>query len=81
MCRCSPPSSYLVYRSLPIYLCSSSISYLVYDFIQYTSLYRSCHAQVFSTMATADLDEVAATGHPHLVFQLYVVRSRCRAWF
>lgn len=30
----------------------------------------------FSTMATASLEELASTGHPGLIFQLYVVRDR-----
>jgi hypothetical protein len=30
--------------------------------------------QVVSTMATASIAEVAATGHPCLIFQLYVIK-------
>jgi (S)-2-hydroxy-acid oxidase len=32
--------------------------------------------QTFSTVATSSFEEVAGTGHPDRVFQLYVIRNR-----
>jgi isopentenyl diphosphate isomerase/L-lactate dehydrogenase-like FMN-dependent dehydrogenase len=37
------------------------------------------YAQVpycFSTVATSSLEEIASTGHPNAIFQLYVIRDR-----